>query len=97
MGRPRTFGGPLRGMGVVVVIQEPSAVAGDGQRLVRRFRQRVFDASGAHVRDVDVLPRGGTPQTTIAKLQRARLHEDHAPGQPHTTSSLLNGRGRSTS
>jgi fatty-acyl-CoA synthase len=65
----------------VVVVAE-SRGKSDQESLAAEIRRKVQEASGLHIHEVRVLPRGAIPKTTSGKLQRARLKARYEAGQP---------------
>ena len=54
----------------------------DAEAVAAEIRRRVQDASGLHVHDVRVVPKGAIPKTTSGKVQRGRLKARYEAGEP---------------
>jgi fatty-acyl-CoA synthase len=54
----------------------------DADAVAAEIRRRVQEASGLHVHDVRVLPKGAIPKTTSGKVQRGRLKARYEAGEP---------------
>ena len=65
----------------VVLIAESRGRA-DAEAVAAEIRRRVQEASGLHLYDVRVLPKGAIPKTTSGKVQRGRLKARYESGQP---------------
>lgn len=65
----------------VVLIAE-SRGRTDAEAVAAEIRRRVQEASGLHLYDVRVLPKGAIPKTTSGKVQRARLKARYESGAP---------------
>ncbi len=65
----------------VVLIAE-SRGRTNAEAVAAEIRRRVQEASGLHLYDVRVLPKGAIPKTTSGKVQRAKLKARYESGAP---------------
>ena len=65
----------------LVLIAESRGRA-NADAVAAEIRRRVQEASGLHVHDVRVLPKGAIPKTTSGKVQRSRLKARYEAGEP---------------
>jgi fatty-acyl-CoA synthase len=54
----------------------------NAEAVAAEIRRRVQEASGLHLYDVRVLPKGAIPKTTSGKVQRAKLKARYESGEP---------------